>query len=255
MIVRERENDYVLIEQDNHAQISGELIAVWKDAYFAGGAFRESAEYAIRHHDAGWKPLDQSPFWNDKKRMPYTFTDLPNPPKTVFYRDGINAVEKADHYAALLCSKHYTGFLSYDYSPEATNFVQTEEARRKRLIDSLPSFDDKLFQFHYGLLKLCDNLSLYICLNEPGADKEAEHPFFKNGIPLAKDLHVYQENKMDIQWIDAETVAISECPFNNPLTVTIRQKVIAKETIAAKGLLDSYQEAPYEDVHVRFVQK
>ncbi len=255
MIVRERKDDFVMIEQDNHAHISGDLFKAWKDSFFAGESFRESVEYAIIHHDYGWKLFDKQPFWNDEKQMPYTFIDFPNKPKTVFYKHGIDVVEKDDPYAALLCSYHYSRFLLSDSSPEATEFIQKEEQRRKRIIHSLSSFDHTLFDFHYGLLQLCDNLSLYICLNEPGVAKEAGHPFYKKGIPLPDALHVFQEDKLDIQWADDKTVTISECPFSNPLTVTIKQKTISKETIAAKGLLNSYKETEYEQVYVRFAEK
>src|SRR5699024_5981384 len=137
----------------------------------------------------------------------------------------------------------------------ATEFIQKEEQRRKQIIHSLSSFDHTLFEFHYGLLQLCDNLSLYICLNEPDVSKEVEHSFFRNGIPLSESLNVFQEDKLDIQWADEKTVIINECPFSNPLTVTIKQKTISKEAIAAKGLLNSYKEAEYEKALIRFVER
>lgn len=68
MIVRERKNEFVLIEQDHHAQISGIIMSYWKDSLFSAPEFRRSVEYAIFQHDCGWKPFDTDPFWNDKKR-------------------------------------------------------------------------------------------------------------------------------------------------------------------------------------------
>src|SRR5699024_6115133 len=111
MIARERKDDFVMIEQDNHAHISGDLIKAWKDSFFAGESFKESVEYAIIHHDYGWKLFDKQPFWNDEKQMPYTFIDFPNKPKTVFYKHGIDVVEKDDPYAALLRSEEHTSEL------------------------------------------------------------------------------------------------------------------------------------------------
>lgn len=254
MIVQERIDHFVMIEQDNHAHVSGDLIKAWKDSFFTGEALRKSVEYAILHHDYGWNALDKQPFWNDEKQMPYTFIDFPNKPKTVFYKHGIDVVEKDDPYAALLCSYHYSRFLLKDSSLEATEFIQKEEQRRKRIIHSLPSFDPRLFDFHYGLLQLCDNLSLYICLNEPGISKEAEHPFFRDGMPIPDSLHVFQEDKLDIQWADEKTVTISECPFSNPLTVTIKQKKISKKAIKFEGLLNSYQKAAYEENPVQLMR-
>lgn len=253
MIVREREKDYVMIEQDNHAHISGNLAAAWNDFLFIGQGFRKSAEYAIYHHDYGWKLLDKQPFWNDKKQAPYTFIDFPTPSKTVFYMHGIDAVEKADGYAALLCSKHYSSFLLNNTFPEAKCFVQMEENRRKRIIRSLNSFDPTLFEFHYGLLQLCDNLSLYACLNEPGSLKKDEHPFFRDGIPVSNTLKGFQQDKLSLRWKDNKTIEMSVFPFNKPLAVQIKQKIVGKKRIEEAGLITSYKEASYEEVEVCFI--
>lgn len=253
MIVREREKDYVMIEQDNHAHISGDLVTAWKDSLFIGRDFKDSVEYAIYHHDYGWNLLDKQPFWNDKKQAPYTFLDFPTPSKTVFYKHGIDAVEKADRYAALLCSKHYSDFLLNDISPEARDFVQSEADRRQWIIDCLSTFDPTFFAFHYGLLQLCDSLSLYICLNEPGALKKDEHPFFQDGVPVSDALQNLQQDKLNVRWKDNKTIEMSAFPFNKPLRVQVKQKVIAKRRIAEAGLITSYQEAFYEDVEIYFL--
>nr|WP_253735858.1 DUF3891 family protein [Paenibacillus sp. FJAT-26967] len=34
-----------------------------------------------------------------------------------------------------------------------------------------------MIEQHFKLLKLCDELSLYVCLNEPGVSKDEEHPW------------------------------------------------------------------------------
>jgi hypothetical protein len=255
MIVRERESEFVMIEQDNHAAVSGELIKGLKAHCCDEDPLWDAVEYAIRNHDYGWKLLDQSPFWNDKKQMPFTFTDFPNPPKTVFYKHGIDAVEKSEPYAALLCSHHYSQFLLHDSSPAAKEFIQMEEKRCIRLMKTIAAFDHQRFLFHYGLLQLCDNLSLYICLNEPGTAKEDEHPFYKDGIPLAEALHLFPKSKLDIGWTDTETVVFSKCLFNTPLTVTLKQKVIARKDIRNNGLQESYQNAPYEQINIQFTQE
>src|SRR5699024_806660 len=157
MIVRERKDDFVMIEHDNLAHGSGELIKAWKDSFFAGETFKESVEYAIIHHDYGWKLFDKQPFWNDEKQMHYTFIDFPNKPKTVFYKHGIDVVEKDDHYAALLFRNHYSRFLLNDPTQEATEYIEQEEQGRRRISHCLSSLDYTQFDFHYGLLQLCDN--------------------------------------------------------------------------------------------------
>lgn len=160
MIVRERNEDFVMIEQHYHAHVSGELMRSWRKDLFKGQYALESVTLAIYEHDCGWIPADKQPFWNDRERAPYTFTNFPAPLKMLIYQYGIDKVAKKDAYAALLCTEHYTRFLLYDESDDAGAFIKTEKERREKLIASLPEFDPDLFNFHYGLLQLCDNLSL-----------------------------------------------------------------------------------------------
>src|SRR5690625_5024251 len=98
MIVREHQDKFIMIEQDFHAYISGEMIANWKDSLFKGEHFKKSVEYAIYHHDLGWKMIDKQPFWDDEKEAPYSFISFPILPKLIFYKYGIDMVEDVDPY-------------------------------------------------------------------------------------------------------------------------------------------------------------
>lgn len=253
MIVRDRMNEFVMIEQDHHARISGDIFSHWKSGLFKGEKWRESVLYAITNHDCGWKWIDRQPFWNDKKQAPYTFMDFPSPAKTLIYHSGIDEVERRERYAALLCSEHYVHFKQQDESPEAKQFVQFEKARQQRLIESMPDFERPLFDFHYGLLRLCDNLSLYICLNDPGAKKEEEHPFFRNGIPLPGTLDVFSNSVFSVRWMDNLTIGLDEFPLKQPVTVKLKQKAVSKELISKQGLIQSYVDTPYDTVEIRLV--
>jgi len=68
MIIREHDNDYVFIQQDHHAQISGDILKRWEPDYFLGSELRESVEYAAYQHDTGWKDFDKQPFLNNKMK-------------------------------------------------------------------------------------------------------------------------------------------------------------------------------------------
>src|SRR5699024_2142652 len=120
---------------------------------------------AIHYHDYGWRLIDMQPFWNDWKQAPYAFTDFPTMSKIIFYTYGIDQVVKKDRYAGLLSSRHYTRFLESHPSEEAQAFVQREKARQEQLIKAIPEFGRDWYDVHYGLLQICDDLSLYICLN------------------------------------------------------------------------------------------
>lgn len=254
MIVRERDNAFVLIKQHDHAQVSGEIITNWQDSLFRNANLRTSVEYAIYNHDAGWKPVDEQPFWNDQKQEPYSFIDFPTPLKTVFYKHGIDKVVQQDPYAGLLCSRHYMNFLLQETSDEAKAFVKQEKERQQLIIESLSDFDKTVFDFHYALLQLCDSLSLFLCLNEPGVSMKDGHPFFRNGIPISSALHRFNENKMKLTWKNHYTIGIHEFPFENPLTITLKQKIITKEAISTKGLIPSYEAASLQKIDLLLVK-
>ncbi|UJL46761.1 DUF3891 family protein [Virgibacillus sp. NKC19-16] len=254
MIVRERENEFVLIKQHDHAQVSGEIITNWRGALFKDTKLRKSVEYAIYNHDVGWKPVDKQPFWNDQKQEPYTFIDFPTPPKAVFYKHGIEEVVGRDAYAGLLCSRYYMNFLLQETSDEAKAFVEQEKERQQQIIESFSEFDKAAFDFHYALLQICDSLSLFLCLNEPEVAMEDGHPFFREGIPISSALHGFNENKMGLTWKGHDTIAIHEFPFENPLAITLKQKVVTKETISTKGLIPSYEEAPLQKIDLLLVE-
>lgn len=246
MIVREREDSFVMIEQNNHAQVSGEIMKHWKEDLFKGKAFKSSVDAAIYLHDTGWAPFDKQPFWNDKEQAPYTFVTFPVLPKIVLYTHGINEAEQHDSYAGLLCSEHYKRFLVNNTSEEAQAFIRQEEARQQRIIEATPDYQKELFDFHYGLVQLGDNISLYICLNEPGVAKKEEHNFFKDGIPLAKALDLSE--KMHLSWEDETTIRLDPFPFSKPITFQLKQKEIAKKDVSQHGLMDVYKNTSYEEL-------
>ena len=233
--------------------VSGELMKNWKDSLFYGKEFRQSVQYAIRFHDYGWKIFDKQPFWNDQGHAPYTFSDYPLLPKIVIYTFGIHEVEKNDPYSALLCSRHYSRFLLHNPSEEAVAFIKQEKHRQKMIIESFGGLDYDLFNFHYGLLKLGDDLSLYICLNEPGVPKEKEHYFFQNGITLPMKPGDEKQMKMTLKWRDQNTISAYPFPFEERVTIKIKQKAISKKDILTNGLIKSYEKALYKKVELNFV--
>ncbi len=235
MIVRERPDAFVMIEQDNHAQVSGKIMSQWKDSLFPGLDLRQSAEHAIYRHDVGWEPFDCQPFWNDQKQSPYMFTDFPAMPKTVLYKHGIDVVEKEDAYAAMLCSEHYKQFVKKEPGETARNFVEHEDQRQQRLMELLDGFNKRLFRHHFTLLQLGDSLSLYACLNEPGVSKKDEHPFFKDGISLADKLEGLNRDKMEIYWKDDQTIVLDPFPFERTLEFTLQQKLWLNRLLLSMG--------------------
>ncbi|WP_404450947.1 DUF3891 family protein [Virgibacillus necropolis] len=251
MIIRERPDDIVMITQDDHARISGIFSSYWKKAFFNDDNKRRSVELAIYEHDRGWIPVDSKPLWNDKTNLPYSFMDLPTEPKLVFYKNGIDEVEGMDFYASLLCSHHYSRFTKNDTDEESLKFLKNEQERQSRIKKLMIDFDKEAYQFHYDLLNFCDNLSLFVCLNEPGATKKEEHSFYKNGLPIPSTFSFFEGNQLDICWRDGQTILLSQLPFDAPVEIEIKQKVVSRKRITEEGILSAYENTPEESIQVR----
>ena len=253
MIVREQEQAFVMVEQNWHGIVSEEMMRRWKKEWFPQAERRDSVLRAIQCHDLGWEPFDREPFWNDAKQTPYTFIDFPLPAKLILYAKGIDEVETVDQYAAMLCSYHYCQFMLGSKNREVIQFVEQEKTRRLKLVKEIQGFEEDVFFQHYGLLQIGDNLSLYVCINEPGVNKEQEHPFFIEGIPspdaLVKAVQI-PTHRMDIHFIDEQTIGMKDFPFDAPFTVSIPQRVVLKKDIAEKGLVKAYQETSSTSVQL-----
>ena len=96
MIIRERFKELVMITQHDHALISGLLAENFNDSLFKGASKRGSVELAIREHDRAWVPVDKYPIMNDETQLPFSFMDFPASFKSVFYKHGVDEVEKMD---------------------------------------------------------------------------------------------------------------------------------------------------------------
>ena len=251
MIVRETQQYFIMIEQHHHGQISGLLASHWGDRHFKGEKFRPTVEYAIEQHDCGWIAFDKEPLWNDQIGSPYTFVDLPTSIKTVLYKHGIDEIESKNAYAALLCSEHYIRFMNNISGTEAKSFVEKERKRQERIIEIITDYNHRLFNLHYALLQLCYNLSLYICLNEPGVQKENEHPFFKNGIPLSEGLLIEDKDELHLYWEDKQTIIIDPFPFSKNIEIELQQKKVAKSHILKNGLIRADKDTPIETIKVQ----
>ncbi|MFK9092616.1 DUF3891 family protein [Bacillus salipaludis] len=254
MIIRKREDSFIMIEQHDHAKISGIIAQHWKNDYFFGMDWKDEVVLAIREHDRGWIEADSDPLWNTRQDKPYSFTDYPIVSKLAFYKKGIDEVEIKSKYASLLCSLHFISFLQNDGHFAAKQFVADERNRLRRLFKELGIQGNKemetLVMDHLKILKFCDNLSLYICLNEPGVEKVNEHPFFRNGIPEA--FPFTDDQPIHAHWMDLETVSLSVSPLSKEVSVYLPFKEVKIEEIMSNGLLKAYSETPESTREVKF---
>ncbi|PKR77469.1 DUF3891 domain-containing protein [Halalkalibacillus sediminis] len=252
MIVQEYDKYFIMIDQHEHALISGEFAKRWGSQYFIGEDRRSQVELAIAEHDRAWIPLDQSPSWNDEKDAPHSFMDYPTEPKVIYYEKGIDIVQKESLYAGLLSSKHYLSFFDHHSTdPIISRFISREIDRQNRLIPEIGEIDQKEMHFHFQLLQFCDDLSLYLCLNEPGVDKADENKMFKDGFRQTFDKI---DSKIIANWKSEEVVLVDPFPFDEPFEVSLPYRKVFKSDINSFGLQEAFEQSKVEHLNIRIEQ-
>lgn len=216
MIVREQQDTFVLIEQHEHALISAEFARHWRDKPRP----YDSTLYAVENHDIAWRELDANPLWNEKRSKPYSFLDYPPEPKLTAQKRGIDLVEESQPYAACLCSMHYSRFLMGSDKPLEIEFRERELDRQRRLRQEMAAEESENLEHNFDFLRLCDGLSLFVCLNEPGdSDRPPPYP---GGFALGK-------RRFEALWEDERTLRLEPNPFLEPFEVTVPYRVVGRD--------------------------
>lgn len=221
MIIQEREKEWELVKQHDHALVSWQIAKSWKSDLFSYSAKKKDVLLAIRHHDRAWISLDEEVRWNQEKEEPYGFTTYPLIEKVEAYKNGVDEVEAISPYAALLCSRHYTSFFSMnENTPSITyQFLKEEEQRRENIKDQLNGkITEEEIKEHVKILQFSDDLSLYICLNPPGVTKEEEFPWFKDGF---RQRFFFAPDGMKAEWRSESIIALTPFPLVEDTEITL----------------------------------
>ena len=238
--------------QDDHGRFSGETARGFHQDWLPEKGHKSDCLLAISEHDRAWIRLDAHPVWNDAKLRPFSFIDYPVQPKLLMYQTGLSETEEMNKYSALLCSMHYASF--FESNPDALSeeerlFYYGELERQQRLKAELGRPDEEELRRHFQLLQLCDDISLYVCMNREGAAKDEEHPWFRDGFDSLVDGQQFLA-----EWVDARSIRISPCPFESEWSAVLRSKHVLKSRAAEVGLNQSYQETEWTKLKVSFVR-
>lgn len=214
VIVRDSDGSFVVVKQHDHALVSAEFARHWMRQPWP----RESTLYAIAHHDVAWQGPDSSVRWNEETGRPHSFADYPPDEKVRAYAGGLDWLEGRDAYAACLCSMHYEKLLrTFGESEAEKRFAETEKRRQERLRAEMSTEEIESLDRNLSFLRLCDGLSLYVCLNEPGGD--GYPPPYPEG--FAFDGHTYEP-----VWEEPRTLRLEPNPFSALFEVEIPYQVV-----------------------------
>ncbi len=249
MIIRETDQHFVMTTQHEHANFSSKIARGFAEQLFIDSEFITDVLIAIQEHDRSWIRLDDTPTWNDRNSVPFSFVDYPLLPKLALYKLGLDEVEEMNEYAALLCSLHYTSFKHIQRSKvtDGIEFIKNEARRQKRLKAKLGFPQEEMIMAHFRLLQLCDEISLYVCMNNPGVAKENEHPWYKEGFETT-----IGEQKVNAYWLSSSDIFIKPLLFENETTATIKMKYVMKDLINRVGIATAYKDTDFTEQEVVF---
>ena len=222
MIVRyDSDGTIVMINQTDHAHVSGLFAAHWGNETFEVPRPYKSVVRGTTYHDIGWLRYETSPQLNPETGKTPTFAQVPKDKQMLdafeWAGDWLSSI---DPYAGLMFSKHRTGLWQSRYGvvthpptgrggtlpPAIAEFIARSEAKQKQAAEQ---FDAKEFATNYNLLQVWDLMSLYICTTE------VIKPDVIDPVPLG-----YSQAKgvpMNLTPLGENTIALSPYPFDQPL--------------------------------------
>jgi hypothetical protein len=183
VIVRDRGEDWQVVLQTDHADLSGAFARAWAERL----ARHDSLTVAAARHDDGWAVWERAPRLDTETRRPVNFLDVDVTSHLAFYRAGIAAITEHDPYAGLLVSMHGAGIYRQRYGRDPSlglsraaevqelveAFVAEQEAGYDSRIAQVGVSEDERWR-DYELLQLYDRFSLYFCMRDAEAGEAAE---------------------------------------------------------------------------------
>ena len=175
MIVLDRGDDWQVVLQIDHEDLSGAFARAWAEQ----GPHHPSLAIAAARHDDGWAVWERAPVVDAASGKPVNFLDVDVSSHLAFYRACIAAVSEQDPYAGLLVSMHGAGIYQQRYGRDPSlglsraaeaqalidDFVAEQEAGFEPRLAATGAADDERWR-DYELLQLFDRLSLYFCMRD-----------------------------------------------------------------------------------------
>lgn len=172
MIRRDDGARWLLISQPDHAALSGELAALWREP--DGRALSPAAIRAVGHHDDGWIDREAAPRVDPATGRPAHFREATAAEHLDIWRRGPALVAAADPYAGILVSHHGSGLTAMKIRL-SESLAAGERAALERYLDEQAAFREGVARDaaidlgapglarDVAILRLLDYVSLVLC--------------------------------------------------------------------------------------------
>lgn len=164
-------SELLLFCQTDHAHLSGELLALWRDPRLVEHPRREDLLFAVRRHDNGWQEADAAPILHPAGDRPHDFLSIPASLRREIWERGSTRFASERPYAALLITEHALHLLHLVHRSSRTegsanhpdaDFLLRLAERRASLLE-IVGLEEEELKRDYAWLRLADFLSLVVC--------------------------------------------------------------------------------------------
>src|SRR4051812_9931994 len=189
MIRRDMGDSFFVFAQDDHAQLSGELVRHYGNKLFSRPDPLEETNRAVALHDCGWPLHDDRPTLN-KDGLPLDVFETPLDVAVAVWQAGVEKVENEAAYTQLLVSLHVLGLSGFAAARQHDRREQFElnkfqhrqiekqvELRRKLgmpldvplrlgLAVKTDIADEERLRRNHNIVQTMDRISLGLCCTE-----------------------------------------------------------------------------------------
>ena len=213
VIRRDEKNDWFLINQNDHARLSAEIMRHWGNREFAG--LDNEVLFAIGEHDNGWKEWDSSPKVNSASHFPVNFLEMSSLDQSEIWRRSFRRHSAKHPYASALIALHFGKLNERSLNKNSNNGIaRALQAEINDFVshtlridvssldpDSLP----KDVQVNLKLVQIADIISLALC-----------HGWLSTRIVDVPNGYNGSATTMNLKSIDGNNYCISPYPFSRP---------------------------------------
>ena len=114
---------------------------------------------------------------------------------------------------------HYGSFVRNSQREPEVSFREAEAARRRGIEATLSEEEIGSLEYNFRLLQLCDDLSLFVCLNEPG----------RNDYPHYRDGFGFMGTRLQPVWEDEQTFRLNPDPFPEDFEMEVPYLIFGKD--------------------------
>jgi len=236
-------NPNFVIEQADHARMSGQLAESFGNANFNSPVPHDLLNYIVAHHDEGWESVDALREQSPTTGLPHHLTQTPLPYLVKTSKASPDFNEAHHAFCGLLSSMHTYGLFNGRYglsdfifidkiAPDnkqaVTDMLDAELERQARLKSQLASqaelaawVEEAALMNNYKLLQFFDTLSLYFHMTHAEVRDESK---FLN-VPDGKGT----DHTLSIKPIDG-AYALAPFPFKgSEITVAVEGRYLTAQ--------------------------